>query len=72
MSTEDSPKPTRSMTSTEPSSAMDEARVLSVPIKEGTSEGVSAASVEPIVVILQELPTVITDPPRPSPSMNVP
>ena len=72
MSTKDSPKPTRSTTSTEPSSARDEARVLPIPIEKGTSKRVSTARVEPIVIILQELPTVLTDPSRPSPSMNVP
>ena len=60
MSTEDSLKPTRSMKLVESSRAREEARVLPVPTGEGTSKGVVAASAEPVIIILQEFPTIIT------------
>ena len=65
---EDSPEPTRSTESVEPSNAREEARVLTVPIGEGTPEGVAMATAEPVVIILQEFPDVVTEPSGPPPS----
>ena len=53
-------KPTRSTKLVESSSAREEARVLPIPTGEGTSEGVAAASVELVIIILQEFPTIVT------------
>ena len=64
----DSPKPTRSMESVKPSSAKEEARVLHVPTREGTSKGVVVASVEPVVIILQEFPIIVIEPSGSPPS----
>ena len=61
LSTEESPKLTCSMESVKPSSLREEARVLLVPTGDGASEGVATASAEPIVIILQEFPTVVTE-----------
>ena len=72
LSTKHSLEPTHSMMSVEPSSARGEARVFLVPTGEGTSEGVTTASVEPIVIILQEFLTIVTEPSGPPPSYNVP
>ena len=50
LSTEDSPKPTCSMESVEPSNAREETRAL--PIGEGTSDGVATASSKLVFIIL--------------------
>ena len=68
LSTEDSTESTRSTESIEPSNAKEEARFQPVPIGEETSKGVVAASVEPVVIILQEFSTVVIEPSRPHPS----
>ena len=63
-SLEVAPEPTRSTKPIELSNAGEEKRVLPIPIGEGTSEVVAATSAEPVVIILQEFPTVVTRPPR--------
>ena len=65
LSIDDSPKPTRSTESVEPNNAKEEAQVLPIPTGEGTSEGVVAASVELVVITLQEFPTIVIEPSRP-------
>ena len=72
MSTEDSPESTHGTKFIEPSSAREEARVLLVPTREGTSEGVTTASAEPVIIILHEFPIVVIEPSGPPPSYNVP
>ena len=54
--------PTRSMEPVEPSNAREEACVLPVPTGKGISKGVAAASTEPVIIILQKFPTVVTGP----------
>ena len=51
-SLEDAPKPTRSMEPAKLSNTGDEARVLPVPIRERTAEGVIEASTESVIIIL--------------------
>ena len=68
LSTEDSPEPTCSSEFVEPSNARGEARVLPVPTREGTFEGVAVASVEHVVIIMQEFSVVVTEPFEPPPS----
>ena len=61
-SLEDGPKLIHSMQPIEPSNEGEEAWVLPVPIGKGISKGVAVASTEPVIIIFQKFPTVVTGP----------